>query len=104
MEAALGSLPVPLVKLAQSQIIKGPSVHGVAGNVGDVVDARRLIYRCLTVNDDRAKEDLEEWMREHGIKDEPGTSSKGKVSKKMKVFGQKGSSRPYICPRCGGAI
>lgn len=104
MGVALDALPVPLVKLAQCQIVKGPSVHGISGNVGDVVDARRIIYRCLTVNDDRAKEDLEEWMRGHGVKNEPGAFGSVRVSKKAKVLGQKGISRPYICPRCGGAI
>lgn len=99
----LDTLPQPLIKLARSQIIKGPSLHGVSGNVGEVADARRLVYACLTMSDDETRQYLKEWKAGHDVKDEPEASSKG--GKRETISGDhKEVVRPYVCPRCGGAI
>lgn len=101
----LYSLPPQLVELAKSHIVKGPSEYGVSGNVGEVVDARRLVYAILTTGDNETREYLAEWKRGHGVEDEPEVSGEGisKTAKKVSL-GHNNVVRPYTCPNCGGAI
>lgn len=58
----LEELPRELLKVAQSPIIKGVGI-GIAGNIKEVIEARRLVRDCLELKDGHdVKARCDKWM------------------------------------------
>lgn len=95
----LDDLPAALVTLAKRQIVKGKRPYGLAGNVREVVQARRLVYQYLQAETDDEMADRQEeatkWVIEAGV-DGRDSANGGNSRQEMPVR--------YSCPSCKGAI
>ncbi|KAI0059943.1 hypothetical protein BV25DRAFT_1918075 [Artomyces pyxidatus] len=104
--ATLENVPTSLKKIAQQQIMKGGATYGVVGNVKDVVDARRFVYRLLQVETteewDEVLGDMEEWLEQHDVSHllsngDSRSSADGDDNHEAGCLA-------LICPICRGAI
>jgi len=89
VEELLGALPPDLVLVAQQPIVRGASfaLGGVAGNVGWVVRARRMVYDALD-----GTPVPEDWEAEID------------VERAIVKIGGKTVLPAVVCPQCQGAI
>lgn len=100
----LNDLPAALVTLAKQQIVKGKNPYGLAGNVKEVVKARRLVYQYLQAESEEEMVDTQEeatkWVIEAKLDGRNSVRTKGGKSK----AGLPDLRVKYSCPSCQGAI
>ena len=92
----LSTLPSDLLKIAQQPLVRGGAfaVGGVAGNIGAVTRARRIVYQVL-----EGGEVPDEW--EEMLFGEDGEANVGNAI--VKLTGGK-TVPPLLCPKCNSAI
>ena len=92
----LSTLPPELLQVAQQPLVRGGAfaVGGVAGNVGAVTRARRIVYQILEGGE--APDDWEEILF-----GEDGDANFGNAI--VKLIGGK-TVPPLLCPKCNSAI
>ena len=92
----LSTLPADLLQVAQQPLVRGGAfaVGGVAGNIGAVTRARRIVYQVL-----EGGEVPEDW--EEMLFGEDGESNVGNAI--VKLIGGK-TVPPLLCPKCNSAI
>ena len=92
----LNTLPPDLLKVAQQPLVRGGAfaVGGVAGNIGAVTRARRIVYQAL-----EGGEVPDDW--EEMLFGEDGEANVGNAIVKLS-----GGKRvpPLLCPKCNSAI
>ena len=81
-------LPADLLLIAQQPIVRGGafSAGGVAGNISDVVGARRIVYEALQG------------------KLVPDTWEEGLDVHRAVYIKKTGKTPAFLCPKCEGAI
>ena len=92
----LSTLPPELLQVAQQPLVRGGAfaVGGVAGNIGAVTRARRIVYQIL-----EGGEVPDNW--EEMLFGEDGDSNFGNAI--VKLIGGK-TVPPLLCPKCNSAI
>jgi hypothetical protein len=95
----LSTLPPDLLKVAQQPLVRGGAfaVGGVAGNIGAVTRARRIVYQAL--EDGELPDDWEEMV--FADESEDGNANVGNAI--VKLVGGK-TIPPLLCPKCNSAI
>lgn len=93
----LSTLPPELLQIAQQPLVRGGAfaVGGVAGNIGAVTRARRIVYQIL-----EGGEVPDDW--EEMLFGEDGDSNVGNAI--VKLTGGKTVIPPLLCPQCNSAI
>ena len=93
----LSTLPSDLLQVAQQPLVRGGAfaVGGVAGNIGAVTRARRIVYQVL-----EGGELPDDW--EEILFGEDGESNVGNAI--VKLIGGKTVIPPLLCPKCNSAI
>lgn len=93
----LSTLPPELLQVGQQPLVRGGAfaAGGVAGNIGAVTRARRMIYQILEGGD--VPDDWEELLF--------GEDGDANVSNAIvKLIGGKTEIPPLLCPKCNSAI
>jgi len=93
----LSTLPPDLLQVAQQPLVRGGAfaIGGVAGNIGAVTRARRIVYQLL-----EGGEVPDDW--EEMLFGEDGDANVGNAI--VKLVGGKTVIPPLICPKCKSAI
>ena len=93
----LSTLPPDLLRIAQQPLVRGGafSSGGVAGNIGAVTRARRIVYQIL-----EGGEVPDDW--DEMLFGEDGDSNVGNAI--VKLIGGKTVMPPLLCPKCKSAI
>ena len=93
----LSTLPPELLQVAQQPLVRGGAfaVGGVAGNIGAVTRARRMVYQVL-----EGAELPDDW--EDMLFGEEGDANVGNAI--VKLIGGKTVLPPLLCPKCNSAI
>ena len=93
----LSTLPPDLLQIAQQPLVRGGAfaIGGVAGNIGAVTRARRIVYQVL-----EGGEVPDDW--EEMLFGEDGDANVGNAI--VKLTGGKTVIPPLLCPKCNSAI
>ena len=93
----LSTLPPNLLLVAQQPLVRGAAfaAGGVAGNIGAVTRARRIVYQVL-----EGGEVPDDW--EEILFGEDGDANVGNAI--VKLIGGKTMIPPLLCPKCNSAI
>ena len=93
----LSTLPPDLLQVAQQPLVRGGAfaIGGVAGNIGAVTRARRIVYQVL-----EGGEVPDNW--EEMLFGEDGDANVGNAI--VKLIGGKTVIPPLLCPKCNSAI
>jgi hypothetical protein len=93
----LSTLPSDLLQVAQQPLVRGGAfaIGGVAGNIGAVTRARRMVYQVL-----EGGEVPDDW--EEMLFGEDGDANVANAI--VKLIGGKTVIPPLLCPKCNSAI
>lgn len=96
LTAVLSTLPPDLLKIAQQPLVRGGAfaIGGVAGNIGAVTRARRIVYQVL-----EGGQVPDDW--EEALFGEDADATVGNAI--VKLTGGK-TIPPLLCPKCNSAI
>ncbi|KAF8964738.1 hypothetical protein BDZ97DRAFT_1659688 [Flammula alnicola] len=97
LASILDELPAELLEVAQQPLVRGGAFAkgGVAGNVGFVTRARRLVYEVL-----EGSLLPEEW-KEHVFGESKEVGVENAI---VKIAGSRKALPPVVCPHCKSAI
>lgn len=112
----LEELPRELLKVAQSPIIKGVGI-GIAGNIKEVIEARRLVRDCLEMKDGHdVKVRCDVWMERmcafvgDAVDEQDDLGDIGRSRRKRpRMWWEKACMKasidlPLLCPSCRSPV
>lgn len=111
----LEELPRELLKVAQSPIIKGVGI-GIAGNIKEVIEARRLVRDCLELKDGHdVKARCDKWMErmcafvDNNVDEQDDLAIERSRRKRPRMRWEKACMKasidlPLLCPSCRSPV